>query len=350
MICECKGKAVPLSFDFIFMKNRILFLLFNATVACSLFAQQLTFHKQQSFSKHVPSGNFSGITSLGQGLYAVVDDKKPDGFYVFQIDFKQKSGKLKSVKNQGFMASGLPNRDTEDIVYRSASNSLFINGESDSEVLEYHTDGKPTGRRLSVPEMFHHPFPNRGIEALAYDSLNDRLWFTTECTLPFDEVSGHSNGNVLRLQSFSASTLLPLRQYAYRMEPPMAKKSGRIHVMGVSALTALPDGRLLVLERECYLPKKKVGAWVRCRLFVIHPESSKSITEQDLPLDKEVPFVEKLLLGEWRTRNLRFANYEGMCLGPVLPDGRQVILLISDSQDGYGSLLRDWFKTFVLAR
>ena len=26
------------------------------------------------------------------------------------------------------------------------------------------------------------------------------------------------------------------------------------------------------------------------------------------------------------------ANYEGMCLGPKLPDGRQVIILCADSQ------------------
>jgi hypothetical protein len=54
------------------------------------------------------------------------------------------------------------------------------------------------------------------------------------------------------------------------------------------------------------------------------------------------------LLAKWRTRNLRFANYEGMCLGPVLDDGRQVVVLVSDSQNQYGSLLKDWFRTLIV--
>ena len=42
------------------------------------------------------------------------------------------------------------------------------------------------------------------------------------------------------------------------------------------------------------------------------------------------------------------ANYEGMCLGPKLPDGRQVIILCADSQDRYMGVLHDWFRTIVL--
>ena len=57
---------------------------------------------------------------------------------------------------------------------------------------------------------------------------------------------------------------------------------------------------------------------------------------------------ERRELAEWTSRftltDTRFANYEGMCLGPVLADGRQTLLLLSDSQAGMGRLfwhLRD---------
>ena len=37
-----------------------------------------------------------------------------------------------------------------------------------------------------------------------------------------------------------------------------------------------------------------------------------------------------------------------MCLGPVLPDGGRVLILVADSQAGYKGILKDWFKTIVL--
>lgn len=46
--------------------------------------------------------------------------------------------------------------------------------------------------------------------------------------------------------------------------------------------------------------------------------------------------------------NGSFANYEGICVGPKLADGRQLLILISDSQNQYRGVLRDWFKTIVM--
>ena len=57
---------------------------------------------------------------------------------------------------------------------------------------------------------------------------------------------------------------------------------------------------------------------------------------------------------EWKTglslSKRSFANYEGMCLGPKLEDGSQVVILLSDSQDQYAGVLKDWFKTIVIRK
>ena len=42
-----------------------------------------------------------------------------------------------------------------------------------------------------------------------------------------------------------------------------------------------------------------------------------------------------------------FANYEGICVGPQLVDGRQVLLLVADSQNQHKGMLRDWFRSVV---
>ena len=62
--------------------------------------------------------------------------------------------------------------------------------------------------------------------------------------------------------------------------------------------------------------------------------------------------MKKVLIATWKTSLSLFhqnlANYEGMCLGPRLMDGSQVIVLCADSQDQYGGVLRDWFRTVVI--
>ena len=125
----------------------------------------------------------------------------------------------------------------------------------------------------------------------------------------------------------------------YIMDTPLSTRPARIYADGVSDLCALDDGRLLVLEREAWVPKAYLGAWVVNRVYCIDTK------------DKTRP-AQKKLVAMWRTSfNLihkDFANYEGMCVGPVLADGRQVIILCADSQNQEGRLLRDWLRTIVL--
>ena len=63
----------------------------------------------------------------------------------------------------------------------------------------------------------------------------------------------------------------------------------------------------------------------------------------------------KTLIAHFTTKftpfNQSFANYEGMCLGAQLADGRQTLLLVNDSQSGYGKgpfHLKDYIKVLIL--
>ena len=118
------------------------------------------------------------------------------------------------------------------------------------------------------------------------------------------------------------------------------KEKGR-SILGVSGLAALEDGRIVVLEREMYFPKKQIGSFCKVRLYLVD-------TSQHQPGE----VLSKTLLTEFKTKfNLtrrNFANYEGICLGPKLSDGRQVLILICDSQNQHRGVMRDWFKTIIL--
>ena len=309
-----------------------------------LMAQEVTVMKQRKFPKTVSAGNYSGITWLGGSRYAVANDKSPTaGFYLMTIDIDSITGELSSVREDTFLTSGLPNRDEEGICYMPHTQTVFVSGEKDQEILEYNLQGQLTGRKLNIPEIFKSCYSNGGFEALTYQAQTHLFWTTTEFTLKTDgekPTIERKIKNRLRLQSFG-DDLQPKEQYWYETDSTMIHKEKGRSILGVSGLAALEDGRIVVLERELYFPKKQIGSFCIVRLYLVDPSQHQP---------GEV--LSKTLLTEFKTKfNLtrrNFANYEGICLGPKLSDGRQILILICDSQNQHRGVMRDWFKTVIL--
>ncbi len=319
-----------------------------ALTALSASAQHfftVTENRQHHFKRTVPPGNYSGIAWLGGDRYAVADDKSAtDGFRIFRIEIDSLSGDIKNVEDEGFMSSGTPNRDQEGIAFVPSEGTLFVSGEGDGRILEYGQDGRHTGRSIMLPDCFGSVAAGYGLESLTYNAVTRRFWTTSESTLPADgpaATAGSTVRNRLRLQSFG-SDLRPAEWYWYEMDAPTADKPAARYAMGVSELCALDDGRLIVLEREFFVPRRKVGAYVNVSLYVTDPSSARQGER-----------LEKVLLHSFRTRLTLFgrslANYEGMCLGPTLGDGKRILILVSDSQNQYRGVLKDWFKTLVIS-
>jgi hypothetical protein len=302
-------------------------------VPLSVSSQLLKVNKQQKFPKAIPSGNYSGITLMGDDRYAVVNDKSADGFFVFHIDIDTVSGRIRSVENEGFHPSGHPSRDQEGIAWNPYSRTLFICGETDNRIFEYTLDGRQTGRQLQVPSSFSRYSHNYGLESLCYDAVGHRYYTISERPAHGD--------SLLWLTSFDNDGEL-LQQYAYAIDAVSPKRKGTL-VNGVSELCALGDGRLLVLERTVRVPPLKIGSYVDCRLYEVHIDEIHSDAAHPLP---------KRQLCRFRTRiNLlrrNFANYEGLCVAHCLTDGSIILLLVADSQNQYRGILRDWLKTVVI--
>lgn len=309
-----------------------------------MIAQEVTLLKQKAFPKTVSAGNYSGITWLGASRYAIANDKSPTaGFYLMTIETDSITGELLTVREDTFLTSGLPNRDEEGICYMPESQTVFVSGEADQEIIEYNLQGQLTGRKLNIPEVFKTSYKNGGFEALTYQPKTHRFWTTSEFTLKADgekPTIERKIKNRLRLQSFG-DDLQPKEQYWYESDSTIIKKHKGRSIVGVSGLAALDDGRIVVLEREMYFPKKQIGSFALVRLYVVNPT-----------LHKPGEILSKTLLTEFRTKvNLTrrsFANYEGICIGPKLADGRQVLILVCDSQNQYRGVLKDWFKTVIL--
>ena len=351
---------------------------------------------QKAFPKTVAAGNYSGIAHLHDDIYGVVSDKSDSALYFnFRIQVNPKTGELEQVESLGFtertdgtLNDGKPWQGQEkgfdhEAIVKVSDSTLVIASEGYCRLKEYpilhvSADAAKVGYSQNLWENrwpSSEFYLNYNFESLAFDSVHQYLWTIPESTLRKDgQPATPQNGLVNRLrlmrlnwgkmkedsnkeecseQESSKKDFRYMTAYAYQMDQPSTYKKADIYVMGVSELCALPDGQLLVLEREAFIPKIKIGAFCKCKLYQINPLNSKEFALKE-KFSSDTPFLKKRLLTEWKTglslSKRSFANYEGMCLGPKLEDGSQVVILLSDSQDQYAGVLKDWFKTIVIRK
>lgn len=317
------------------------YYLWVLLVAQTVWGQTAWVNRQRSFPKTITPGNYSGIAWMGGERYAVVNDKaEHNGFAVMTIRTDSLTGEIIAARLDSVVAANGRDRDEEGICYVPQWNTLLVSGEADGQVVEYDLTGRLTGRQLMMPRVFDSARRNRGLEALTYNARTALFWTTTEATLEADGPEhslSHRVSNRLRLQCFGED-LKPGAQFWYMTDTTRVKSRRGRCLIGVSGLAALDDGRLVVLERELYMPRWKVGAFCHVKLYLVDPRGLR-------PGD----VLKKELLAEFRTKmNLTkrsFANYEGICVGPLLADGSTLLVLVSDSQNRFRGLLRDWLRT-----
>lgn len=351
---------------------------------------------QKAFPKTVAAGNYSGIAHLHDDIYAVISDKSDSALYFnFRVQVNPKTGELEQVENLGFTERtdgtlndgkpwlGLEKGFDHEAIVKVSDSTLVIASEGYCRLKEFpilptSADTAKVGYQQNLWESRWPSsdfYPNYNFESLAFDSVHQYLWTIPESRLRKDgQPATPQNGlaNRLRLMRLDWGKMKENRNkegyseqvsskkdsrymttYAYQMDQPSTHKKADIYVMGVSELCALPDGQLLVLEREAFIPKIKIGAFCKCKLYLVNPLNSEVFSMKE-KFSSDTPFLKKRLLTEWKTglslSKRSFANYEGMCLGPMLEDGSQVVILLSDSQDQYAGVLKDWFKTIVIRK
>jgi hypothetical protein len=175
---------------------------------------------------------------------------------------------------------------------------------------------------------------NRGFEGLAI-SPNGLFTYAMLQSAMLDE--GGSNGTFNRIVKFSAITGRALAQYAYRME---GSSQGR----GISALVAINDHELLVLERnnrglgvdsDLAMPHTK-------KVYRIDLTGATDVTNLDLDAasstftavtkDSITPWIDLASPATLASQSLAALNgvspekWEGLAIGPKLADGSYLVL------------------------
>ncbi len=200
---------------------------------------------------------------------------------------------------------------------------------------------------------------NRGFESLTLSPDGGRLYVGTEWPLLQDghEASFDRPGFIRIFEyEISGRELVRGGEYVYPIGP-LASVAGFGDADGESGLVelvALSTTRLLALERDYIRDKKGDRRSVsRGRIFVVDLEDASDVTALSTlqngdwrPVQKELLLDLDDIVPELSPGYQSLDNFEAMGLGPVLPDGGQSLLLVSD--DNFEDSQRTVFLLFRL--
>ncbi|MBO7683532.1 MAG: esterase-like activity of phytase family protein, partial [Kiritimatiellae bacterium] len=268
------------------------------------------------FSREGGPAGLSDITRIGGNRYYCVNDR---GGLLHEVEIRLaddgSSGSfavLRSVRLDSRV-------DLEGCAYDPLTRWVWVSDEHDTSIRAYSPASGAMVAKAAVPDVYvKNARKNRSLEALAISPDGLRMYAANEDTLECDgAAASRGDGGVVRIQEFvrgdAADIWRPSRQLRYATDPVSGADFRGASVSGVSAMCVLDDGRLLVLERE--MSRKRV----------LLPTLRGRLYEVDLKVPSKTA-AKRLLWDE----NTMFSNYEGICQGPDLPDGRRTLVLVSD--------------------
>ncbi|MGP1381995.1 MAG: phytase [Thainema sp.] len=314
-------------------------------------------------------GGLSGLTyDAAQGVYyALSDDRSSDArFYTLEIDLSDGSldeGDIEFVSvAQLADAAGNPfadgTLDPEGIALTGIG-TLYISSEGDASQLidPFVNQFSITGQQISelpVPDTYLPTADQTsGIRNnLAFESLtitpDQRFLYTATENALFQDGSEATldTGSLSRILKYDLTTGEPVAEFVYEVDavPDVPVSADGFTTNGLVELLAIDNnGTLLALERGF-----SVGVGNTVKLYQVNTQGALNVLdtpdlfrEDSVEDDGEIlppgpfevdPAVTKVeLLDIEADLGIEPDNIEGMTLGPVLPDGRQSLILVSDN-------------------
>jgi hypothetical protein len=183
------------------------------------------------------------------------------------------------------------------------------------------------------------PRQNRALEGLTLAPGGQNLWAAMEGPGYNDgELPTESTGALTRVTKFDVEKRTATAQYAYPLDKVESGPGGD---NGLTDLVALDDESFLSLERG-------FGTHVHASIYRVSVGDAEDVLARPALTGAPPRTMTKSLLVDLSTvpqiQNLD--NVEGITLGPKLPDGRQVVVLVSD--DNFSADQMTQFLAFAL--
>ena len=243
--------------------------------------------------------------------------------------------------------------DLEDCAFDPGSGNVWAVNEVGSgstipanTIREYNRTTGKIVREVTVPTIITTKARgNFGLESLTISGDGLTMWTCNEEALTCDgNRSSPTESTTVRLVKFTRATTADnfalAGMYAYTVphwEHPSGGQGVNSQRGGVSGLCALPDGTLLVLERELsndYFVIRICKADVSQATDIRDNAGLASTTGWTAAKRTQLMrYSSGGSITDLISRN--FFNFEGVCLGPRCPSGRHLLALIADAGDGF---------------
>ena len=213
----------------------------------------------------------------------------------------------------------------------SGAGSAYISDElTASGVREFSLSTGALIQTLTIPSVFNPVVSNRGFESLSRNLANTEMLTAVQQALAVDGTAGTSTTvpSVARMLRFAVTgpNATAAEQYAYAIEPlhatPVNSDGSSLH-----EVEFLPDGRLLSIERSDANNQELV------RIFEVQrvgaTDVSQGATATGLIGQTYTPVGKTLIFS-----SNALGKFEGLAIGPQLPDGRYAALGVEDNASG----------------
>ncbi|WP_378173003.1 esterase-like activity of phytase family protein [Aquimarina sp. SS2-1] len=300
-------------------------------------------------------GGLSGIeyNKEQDSYYVVCDDANNPRFYKATITINNKRFdtvimdqliKIKDSQNHFFNNNIL---DLEDI--RMYKKDKFIFASEGSIKNNYNpaifiTDTLGTYYdHFQLPSYFkvnptskNKPRHNGVFEGLAPDIDNKGYWAAMELPLKLDgkEPTIDNSGAPIRITHFDATTAKADFQFTYPLDKLAKDPRGKFGVNGVTGLLQLNRNQFLIVERGYAAGYGTQGNTIR--IYLCTMKNATNTLSLDSLQNKKYKSASKRLLFDFESIRNHLTdqivdNIEGITFGPILENGNQSLLLISDN-------------------
>ncbi|MBK8175876.1 MAG: esterase-like activity of phytase family protein [Rhodospirillales bacterium] len=331
----------------------------TACVSTASAAPELEFIGEVDFPtgyafKGTTVGGLSGIDydRRHKVFYAISDDRSqinPARFYKLKIDLSDGMlddgdvtfSDVTPMLDESGQPFAINTVDPESIRYDRARNALFWTSEGDANALlppfvrEMKLDGTFV-RELRTPQTYTPTADqssgirnNLAFESLTFSPQLDRVITATENALYQDgPAASFAEGTPSRILEFAVRSGAPLHEYVYVTDPvaDAPDPATAFATNGLVDFVTLGERRLLTMERSFTTDKGNV-----IKLFIVKLWPATDVRGFDSIEGHAVRPVGKTLVANLADFGIVADNVEGITFGPLLPDGKRSLILVSDN-------------------
>ncbi|MGY5850244.1 esterase-like activity of phytase family protein [Salegentibacter sp. F14] len=295
-------------------------------------------------------GGLSGVDFYEGAYYFVADQASNPRIYKVEIPLVNRSIDTVMIteliqldKQAGFFKKSTP--DLEGLRIDEETSEIVISSEG---AIQNGKDPALFHISLQGDYLFHYDLPeyfkasgnqkprNNGVfEGLTESIDQSGYWVAMELPLVKDgpKPKIYPTESPVRITKFNKASKSAERQFAYMLDGISKFPINWFAVNGVTEILAYDEDKFLVMERSYSAGYGTGGNSIKI-FDVDASKATNTLQMEDLSKDQYIP-AEKNLVFDFKSikgflEQEIIDNIEGMSFGPVLPNGKQSLLLVSD--------------------